>query len=164
MESLTVMESLVFAAKFQYSTQPTVKDIDARVVKLIQQFGLEKIQHTKVGRCSGGQQKRISIALELFAKPNVLILDEPTTGLDSPSCSLVVKLLKDLVSNPHFPMAIVCTIHQPPWNIFTQFDRVYIMTRNGATLYSGEFDCRARRRRRRRHLAVVDHTNHERLF
>ncbi|XP_027195201.2 ATP-binding cassette sub-family G member 4-like [Dermatophagoides pteronyssinus] len=135
MELLTVFETLTFACRLNYSTMPTVNY--NRVEKLITEFGLSEIRDTKVARCSGGQQKRISIALELFSKPNLLILDEPTTGLDSASCSLVVKIIRELVKNPKYPMAILATIHQPSWSVFTEFDNVYIINNKGENLYLG---------------------------
>ncbi|XP_046920099.2 ATP-binding cassette sub-family G member 4-like [Dermatophagoides farinae] len=135
MELLTVYETLTFACRLNYSTMPTVNY--NRVEKLITEFGLSEIRDTKVARCSGGQQKRISIALELFSKPNLLILDEPTTGLDSSSCSLVVKIIRELVRNPKYPMAVLATIHQPSWSVFTEFDNVYIISHKGENLYLG---------------------------
>lgn len=143
MEKLTVYETLYYACKLNYLDTPQENGNYADSVnKLIEMFGLENIRNTTVNRCSGGQQKRISISLELFSNPNMLVLDEPTTGLDSASCSLVVKLLKELVSNPQTPMAVIATIHQPSWNVFCEFDHVYILTRNGQNLYGGkQFDC-----------------------
>lgn len=138
MERLSVYESLYYACKLNNINSNQENDHSDSVNKLISLFGLENIRDTRIIRCSGGQQKRLSIALELFSNPNILILDEPTTGLDSTSCSLVVKLLKDLVSDPQNPMAIVATIHQPSWNVFNEFDYVYILTKNGQNLYGGE--------------------------
>lgn len=128
---------MTFAARLQNIGKKGF-DAEARVDKLISMFGMDPIRNTRVARCSGGQQKRLSICLELFQSPNILILDEPTTGLDSASCSLVMKLLKELVEAPEYPMAIVCTIHQPAWNLFNDLDHVYIMSKRGQLLYTGK--------------------------
>ncbi|KAI2802268.1 ABC protein, sub ABCG [Blomia tropicalis] len=136
MESLTVYETMMFAARMQRSDCNDY-DFNGKINELISMFAMEKIRHTRVNRCSGGQRKRVSIALELFQNPNILILDEPTTGLDSASCSSVMNLLKELVDNREYPLAVVCTIHQPSWTLFTQIDHVYIMTKYGRCLYTG---------------------------
>lgn len=160
MATLTVVETMTFAARLQNIGRANF-DHEARVNKLIKMFGMEPIRHTRVARCSGGQQKRLSICVELFQSPNILILDEPTTGLDSASCSLVMKLLKELVESPEFPMAIVCTIHQPAWNLFMDLDHVYIMSKRGRLLYTGKQFLLVFSRKNRfsfsccRHLVVV---------
>lgn len=134
-ENLTVLETLTFAFKLNKSN---LKADEKKIENIIDEFGLNNIKDNSVGRCSGGQQKRISIALELFSNPNLLILDEPTTGLDSTSCALVVKLLRDLVLDSKYPMAILATIHQPSWAVFCEFNRVYIINSKGENLYLGK--------------------------
>lgn len=136
MNELTVYEAMLYGCMLQNSTTNRVNHKEM-VNKSIASFGIEKIRDTRIGRCSGGQQKRVSIALELFGNPNVLILDEPTTGLDSPSCAAVVSLLVQLAKNRANPMLVLATIHQPAWNIFNKFDQTFILTKYGRALYSG---------------------------
>lgn len=90
--------------------------------------------------CSGGQQKRLSIALELIHSPTILILDEPTSGLDSVSCLQCVSLLRDLAHNVEQPMAIAASIHQPTARILQNFDRLYVIATNGQCMYDGPTD------------------------
>ena len=93
LESLTVNESLVFAFKLRYGSKINWKKMTKEI---IMKFKLDSVLHTTLSKCSGGQRKRVSIALEIIGQPNILILDEPTTGLDTPSCNQVIQMLKDL--------------------------------------------------------------------
>lgn len=97
-------------------------------------------KNVKAENCSGGQQKRLSIALELIHSPTILILDEPTSGLDSVSCLQCVKLLRNLAHNPEAPMAIAASIHQPTARILQNFDRLYVLAVNGQCIYDGPTD------------------------
>lgn len=96
LESLTVYESLVFAFKLRFGPRINWKKMTNEI---IMKFKLDSVLHTTLSRCSGGQRKRLSIALEIIGQPNILILDEPTTGLDTPSCNQVIQMLKDLTMN-----------------------------------------------------------------
>ena len=137
MELLTVRESFVFASKLVNGKDKHFNH-NGIAEKVIRRFGLDRIADTKAKRCSGGQRKRLSIALEVISKPNILILDEPTTGLDSPSCTHLMAIMKELLADKQHPTAIVTTIHQPSVSLFNQFHRVYVLSANGKCIYHGE--------------------------
>jgi hypothetical protein len=87
-------------------------------------------------KLSGGQQKRLSIALELVDEPSIMFFDEPTTGLDIVSTAQCIALLKKLAENGR---TIICTIHQPSALVFNTFDHIYAIA-DGQCIFNGRSD------------------------
>jgi len=99
--SLTVRETLQFAADLRLSTIKTMSERRGMVEDVIRELGLSACADTRIGDdahkgCSGGEKRRTSIGVQLLADQPVLILDEPTTGLDAASALHVVETLKAL--------------------------------------------------------------------
>ena len=83
---------------------------------------------------SGGQRKRLNIALELIRKPSVIFVDEPTSGLSSSDSLRVIDLLKSEAGRGSF---ILVNIHQPSPHIFRKFDKLIVLDKGGYVIYCG---------------------------
>ncbi|XP_011700521.1 PREDICTED: ATP-binding cassette sub-family G member 4 [Wasmannia auropunctata] len=131
---ITVGEAMTLAAhlKLGYTISSAYKH--AQVLELLEMLGLSHCYDTLCGKLSGGQKKRLDIAFELLTNPSVLFLDEPTTGLDSSSCSQCVALMKRLAELER--RTVICTIHQPSALLLEMFDSLYVVA-NGYCIYRG---------------------------
>ena len=81
------------------------------------------------------QRKRVTLAVELVAKPTLLFLDEPTSGLDGQSAYNIVRFMRRLVDGGQ---AVLCTIHQPSAVLFDSFDSLLLLAKGGRMAYFGE--------------------------
>lgn len=113
-----------------------------RVEEVICKLGLEHCKNTLVGNSlmkgiSGGERKRLCVAIELLRKPRLLFLDEPTSGLDGVTAFALTKILRDLAHSEN--CTVVCTIHQPATQIFNLFDDLMIL-KSGRIVYHGPAD------------------------
>ncbi|XP_012288400.1 ATP-binding cassette sub-family G member 1 [Orussus abietinus] len=131
---LTVGEAMTLAAHLKLGYENTSAYKHTQVLELLEMLGLSHCYDTLCGKLSGGQKKRLDIALELVSNPSVLFLDEPTTGLDSASCIQCIALLQRLARTER--RTIVCTIHQPSALIFEMFDCLYAVA-EGHCIYRG---------------------------
>ena len=137
-EELTVYQNLWFTAKLCFEGMPD-EDIDRRVMKTLKDLGLDAAKDLKVGSAinkyiSGGQRKRLNIALELIREPAVLFLDEPTSGLSSADTEKVINLLKEQTLKGKL---IVVNIHQPSSDVYKLFDRLWLLDKGGYPVFDG---------------------------
>jgi ABC-type multidrug transport system ATPase subunit len=137
-ESLTVFENIYFAAALSFRDK-TKKEITELAEKILLNLGLYDKRSLRVGSTmnkviSGGQRKRLNIALELIREPAVLFLDEPTSGLSSRDSENVMDLLRELTLKGKL---VITVIHQPSSVLFKMFDRVIILDNGGYLTYYG---------------------------
>jgi ABC-type multidrug transport system ATPase subunit len=138
MEELTVYQNLFFNARLCLAGL-TPGEIDQSVTSVLKDLDLFEARDLKVGSplnkyISGGQRKRLNIALELIREPHILFVDEPTSGLSSTDSENVLALLKDQTLKGKL---VFSTIHQPSSELFKQFDHLLVLDRGGFPVYSG---------------------------
>ena len=137
-EELTVFQNLFYNAKLCFGNF-TDEQITKKCNELLADLGLSETVHLKVGSplektISGGQRKRLNIALELIREPSVLFVDEPTSGLSSRDSENIMDLLKELALKGKL---IFVVIHQPSSDIYKMFDKLMILDVGGYPIYYG---------------------------
>jgi len=138
LEELTVFTNLYLNAKLCLSNL-TEMELIKRVNLVLKDLDLEEIKQLKVGSplnkyISGGQRKRLNIALELIREPAILFVDEPTSGLSSMGSEKVMLLLKEQALKGKL---VIVNIHQPHSDIYKLFDRFLVIDREGHVIYEG---------------------------
>ncbi|MDX9881757.1 MAG: ATP-binding cassette domain-containing protein [Prolixibacteraceae bacterium] len=138
LEELTVYQNLEFNARFCFGSISN-EEIEAIVEQALVDFDLVEASDLVVGNplkkiLSGGQRKRLNIALELMREPSILFVDEPTSGLSSADSEKVMYLLKRQCLKGKLVFA---NIHQPSSDIYKLFDRMIVMDKGGRVVFFG---------------------------
>jgi ATP-binding cassette subfamily G (WHITE) protein 2 len=137
--NLTVLETLQYTAELRLPRSMTREARRERIDTVMGQMGLTKVQDVIVGTplkkgISGGERKRLCVAMELLTKPLLLFLDEPTSGLDSVTALSLCRKLRELADAK--ACTVVCTIHQPQAKIFRLFQNL-VLLKAGKIVYMG---------------------------
>ncbi|KPI86072.1 putative ATP-binding cassette protein subfamily G member 5 [Leptomonas seymouri] len=149
--SLTVEQTITYAAQLKLPTALSHNTVRRIVRRIIEALKLQHCAQTLVGGdttrgISGGEKRRVSIAVELLANPRILYLDEPTSGLDTVSAKRVIEAVVELAKDspmrlyaPHyfaFRPIVIFSIHQPSQEIYELFDKVLLLSQ-GVSIYCG---------------------------
>jgi ABC-type multidrug transport system ATPase subunit len=134
-EDLTVDQSLYFAAKLRLSAAASEDEIKTRITEVLRALKIDRadIRKNKVGKLSGGQKKRVSIAVEILNKPKILFLDEPTSPLDPETIEEFLKCLQELCEQEG--TTVIMVTHKP--EDLNYVDKVIFMGVGGHLVYDG---------------------------
>jgi ABC-type multidrug transport system ATPase subunit len=137
-KELTVFQNLYFNARlcFRDYSEAQLKEV---VENALIDFDLVEARDLNVGDAfttilSGGQRKRLNIALELIREPSILFIDEPTSGLSSADSEKVINLLKRQTLKGKL---VITNIHQPSSDIYKMLDKLLVMDQGGRIVYYG---------------------------
>jgi ABC-type multidrug transport system ATPase subunit len=137
-EELTVFQNLWYSARMCLDNLPETS-LTEIVNKTLIDLDLDEIRDLKVGNTlnkiiSGGQRKRLNIALELIREPTILFVDEPTSGLSSVDSEIVMNLLKE---QTYRGKLVIINIHQPGSDLYKMFDKIMIIDKGGYQIFYG---------------------------
>ena len=132
---LTVQQALWYSARLRLPADFSNAEIQRRITNVLKQLGLTGTEHTRIGSAakrgiSGGQRKRVNVAMELLTDPPMLVLDEPTSGLSSVDSLSLMRLLRELANAGK---TIVLTIHQPSIDVLKLMDGLIVIAKDASS-------------------------------
>ncbi|MFD5280890.1 ABC transporter ATP-binding protein/permease [Streptomyces rubrogriseus] len=131
-KELTVKKALKYAAKLRFPADTTAAERDARIDEVLRELKLDIHKDKKVTSLSGGQRKRVSVALELLTKPSLIFLDEPTSGLDPGMDRDVMQLLRGLADDGRTVLVVTHSVAE-----LATCDKLLVMAPGGSVAYFG---------------------------
>ncbi|MCF1509930.1 ABC transporter ATP-binding protein/permease [Streptomyces glomeratus] len=131
-KELTVKKALKYAAKLRFPADTTAAEREARIDEVLRELKLDVHKEKKVTSLSGGQRKRVSVALELLTKPSLIFLDEPTSGLDPGMDRDVMQLLRGLADDGRTVLVVTHSVAE-----LALCDKLLVMAPGGAVAYFG---------------------------
>lgn len=131
-------ETLTYSAHLRLPPTLSKEEVNGIIEATIVEMGLQDCADRHIGNwhlrgISGGEKKRLSIAIEILTRPRLLFLDEPTSGLDSASAFFVIQTLRNIA---HDGPTVISSIHQPSSEVFALFDDLFLLS-GGQTVYFG---------------------------
>ncbi|MFE9254395.1 FHA domain-containing protein [Streptomyces sp. NPDC006879] len=134
-KELTVRTALRYAAKLRFPGDTAESERTARIDEVLVELKLDIHKDKKITSLSGGQRKRVSVALELLTKPSLIFLDEPTSGLDPGMDRDVMKLLRALADDGRTVLVVTHSVAE-----LATCDKLLVMAPGGSVAYFGPPD------------------------
>ncbi|MFI8179997.1 FHA domain-containing protein [Actinacidiphila glaucinigra] len=131
-KELTIRRALRYAAKLRFPGDTKAAEREARIDEVLRELKLDVHADKRVTSLSGGQRKRVSVALELLTKPSLIFLDEPTSGLDPGMDRDVMKLLRGLADDGRTVLVVTHSVAE-----LALCDKLLVMAPGGAVAYFG---------------------------
>lgn len=131
-KELTVKKALKYAAKLRFPADTTAAERESRIDEVLRELKLDIHKDKKVTSLSGGQRKRVSVALELLTKPSLIFLDEPTSGLDPGMDRDVMQLLRGLADDGRTVLVVTHSVAE-----LAICDKLLVMAPGGSVAYFG---------------------------
>ncbi|MFI9353495.1 FHA domain-containing protein [Streptomyces lydicus] len=131
-KELTVQKALRYAAKLRFPGDTAEAEREARIDEVLHELKLHVHKDKKVTSLSGGQRKRVSVALELLTKPSLIFLDEPTSGLDPGMDRDVMQLLRGLADDGRTVLVVTHSVAE-----LGLCDKLLVMAPGGGVAYFG---------------------------
>lgn len=137
-KDLTVEQALTYVARLRLNDEHGGAAIDEQVDRVLTRLAMfdanPQIRQTRISDISGGQKRRLNIAIELLTDPSLFFLDEPTSGLSSEDALIVMNLLRSMSEEGR---TILLCLHQPSMEIYTKMDNVIYLHKGGRLVYYG---------------------------
>ncbi|MGW0778386.1 FHA domain-containing protein [Streptomyces sp. NPDC002835] len=131
-KELTVRKALKYAAKLRFPGDTAEAEREARIDEVLRELKLDIHKDKRVTSLSGGQRKRVSVALELLTKPSLIFLDEPTSGLDPGMDRDVMQLLRGLADDGRTVLVVTHSVAE-----LGLCDKLLVMAPGGSVAYFG---------------------------
>ncbi|NJO02596.1 MAG: ATP-binding cassette domain-containing protein [Bacteroidia bacterium] len=122
--------SLYYAARLRLAADVTTDEINQKIDEILERLGIHSIKHALIDQISGGQRKRVSIAVELLSDPSILFLDEPTSPLDPETIEEFLRILRKLAASG---TTILMVTHKP--DDLDSADKVAFLSRGGYLVF-----------------------------
>ncbi|MFF2509461.1 FHA domain-containing protein [Streptomyces sp. NPDC058067] len=131
-KELRVSTALKYAAKLRFPSDTSAQEREQRIDEVLRELKLDIHKDKKITALSGGQRKRVSVALELLTKPSLIFLDEPTSGLDPGMDRDVMQLLRGLADDGRTVLVVTHSVAE-----LAICDKLLVMAPGGSVAYFG---------------------------
>ncbi|MFD7552745.1 FHA domain-containing protein [Streptomyces sp. NPDC059578] len=131
-KELTVRKALRYAAKLRFPADTSEQEREQRIGEVLRELKLDLHKNKRITSLSGGQRKRVSVALELLTKPSLIFLDEPTSGLDPGMDRDVMQLLRGLADDGRTVLVVTHSVAE-----LALCDKLLVMAPGGSVAYFG---------------------------